>query len=170
METDVEVDISRPEGEREAFALWEGVCKRKMRCVAEATNKPIRGLYLWQSRYNWKLEADVGLAEVLQLAQDVGKLGFTELLSTAAMRLKKMLEDDEVEHKDHRENIRLLVGITLATQQDGPSTLIDARSIHMPGGHDPHDALNPLRRATNILEANVASTNNERRKGKRNSF
>jgi hypothetical protein len=169
MEVDIETDEQRPEGEREAFALWVGECNGNQRKVSEKTGISIRTLYFWQKKWNWKLERDVGLAEVTQLMQDKGKLGFQELLSDAAERLKKMLADDEVDHREQRENIRLLASIAFANQSDGPSTLIDARSVHL-GATASRNPQQSLRRATDILEANVASSNNERRRGSRKTF
>jgi hypothetical protein len=173
METDIEVieaELGRPPGEREAFMLWEGLCSRKQKCVHEHTKVPVRTLYSWQERYDWKIEADVGLQEVLQLANDRGKLGFQELLTDAVVRLKKMLADDKADQRDQRENIRLLASIAFMTQADGPNTLIDARSITLNGQNNPQAAIDPFRKATSILEANVASTNEERRKGRRKTF
>jgi hypothetical protein len=173
METDIEVieaELGRPAGEREAFLLWESVCNRKQKCVNEHTKVPIRTLYSWQDKYDWKVEADVGLQEVLQLANDRGKLGFQELLSDAVVRLKKMLADDKADHRDQRENIRLLASIAFMTQADGPNTLIDARSITLNGQHNPQSAIDPFTRATRLLESNVAQTNEERRKGRRKTF
>ena len=169
MDTDIETTDDRPEGEREAFALWDGECRRQQKCVQAKTGRSIRTLYYWQDRWNWKLESDIGLAEVTQLMQDRGKLGFQELLSDAAQRLKTMLADDKVDHREQRENIRLLAAIAFADKEQSPGTLIDARSITL-GANAPRDPQAALTRATNILEANVASTNNERRRSTRKSF
>jgi hypothetical protein len=172
MDNDTELSLiedERPEGERAAFGYWDGECQRRQRCVHEKTGVPLRTLYFWQNRWQWKAESDLGLAEVTQLMQDRGKLGFQELLSDAAQRLKKMLADDEVDHREQRENIRLLASIAFASQENVPSTLIDARSITL-GQGGPRNPQDALQRATGILEANVASSNNERRRDKRKSF
>lgn len=175
MDNDIELSLEtdtddlRPEGERAAFALWVGECNGSMPCVEKQVQVTLRTLYNWQKRWQWKLERDVGLAEVTQLMQDKGKLGFQELLSDAALRLKKMLADDEADHREQRENIRLLASIAFAQQAEGPTTLIDARSVTLGSGANatPDDA---MRRATGILEANVSSTNEERRRGRRKTF
>jgi hypothetical protein len=169
MDYEIELTDDRPEGEREAFLLWSTDCNRKMRCVSERLNKPIRNLYIWQKNYHWKVEADEDLATAITLMQDRGKEGFAELLSKAAVRLGKMLDDDTADHREQRENIRLLALVANMTPQEGPNTLIDARSISLgaTAGSNPQSS---LRQATNILEANVAASNNERRRGSRKTF
>jgi hypothetical protein len=169
MEYDIDLTDDRPEGEREAFILWSTDCNRKMRCVSERLNKPIRNLYIWQKHFQWKVEADEDLATAITLMQDRGKEGFAELLSKAAIRLGKMLDDDTADHREQRENIRLLSLVANMAPQEGPNTLIDARSITL-GANAPRNPQSALKQATGILEANVASTNNERRRGSRKTF
>lgn len=153
----------RPDREREAYALWSGTANGNMTEVARQTEIPVRTLFSWANRYKWKTEKSRAVLDLTQDVADEGKLLLTRAVRAAANRLVIMLNDNEASHHDQRENIKLLAELVFDGKVEDPTTLVDARSIHISA----QDLDNPLQAASAALAANVAVAGVDSRKGKR---
>lgn len=151
-----------------AFYTWAKEAKKDMARTSEITGIPERTLYYHKKTRDWERKYRT---EVLGMAGDaaaVAKAEFTLLFGAAVSRLSKMLEDDKASHQDQRENIKLLRDLVFGSEPDEkerPLTLIDARSIVAQVKDQ-----NPLNRAMEAIEANIAEANDQSRLKKRKTF
>ncbi len=160
-----------PEADHEkiekAFQLWMTEAKGSCQQVANIMNTPVRAIYLWQAKYDWKGKRRELQAEMGEDALQQGKTELRLAVSTAVQRLVTMIENDDTKDSEQRENIRLLFAYVFDQDIHAPSTLIDARQVHIQPGNLQAD---PLTRATRILEANVSHQQTDSRRGKRKTF
>lgn len=159
-----DIDYNRPAREREAYAAWAETGNMSM--VSRELGISYRTLMSWSNRYNWKEEKQGWLRSFGELAVEKGRYAFAQTVEAAAKRLETMLEDDEASQHDQRENIKLLLQFVYETMGGQPQQLVDARQVHI------HEASGPnaTQKATSLLEANLAQTNVENRRGRRKTF
>jgi hypothetical protein len=154
----------RPQREREAYAAWETTGNLSM--VSRDLGIPYTTLISWQKKYQWKEEKQGWLRSFGELAVEVGRYEFSKTVEKAAVRLGRLLDDDEASHHDQRENIKLVMQFIGETLGQHNQPLVDARQVHI---HEQPRA-DPFIKATSILEANVAQTNVDKRRGSRKTF